>query len=353
MARRGAPILSALFFLALLLPGPAATAGVPEGQWVAWGTETYNLEPGESVQFRVDFEDIPLRAWILTVEGDQRLCDLNVLRLGDDALVYQKHDESRHRVRIPWGRDEAVAVTVTADTAIGGLFTIKFLGPPAELAERAYGLRINRALAHMSAGRSASAEALLRDVIRADGDEVGLAALLLAGLLKDRGEPERAAAMLDLALDHDLPEGFEEVERRLHAHLAAVTRRAPPEMREADRLLAGDDPEAAIAHCEQWLEGLGRDTTRAWERCEALRRIGSAHRAAGRPVRAMETFDEALGAAREPGQKALVYHRLGLLLVDMGNPDQARRALEAARDLGLPPDLSAETGIILNRLHED
>ncbi|MBU0743435.1 hypothetical protein KKG45_02350 [bacterium] len=348
MARRGVPILIALSLAALTV-----RAGVPEGLWVAWGTETYNLEPGESVQFRVEFDDIPLRAWILTVEGDQRLCDLNVLRLGNNQLVYQKHDESRHSVRIPWGTGEAVAVTVTADTSVGGLFTIKFLGPPADQAERAYGDKINRALEHLEAGSDSGAEVLLRDVIREDGDEVGLAALLLAGLLKDRGELDRAVAMLDLALHYELPEGFAEVEKRLHAHLAAATRSVPPELREADRLLAAGDPDAVVAHCERWLESLAQDESRAWERCEALRRIGRAHQERGRQVRAMEALNSALREAREPGQKALVFHRLGLLLLDMGNADQARRALEAARELGLPPDLNANAEDLLSLFNEE
>ena len=348
MIRRGV-----LYLFALTLAALPARAGVPEGLWVAWGTETYNLEAGESVQFHVAFADLPLRAWVLTVEGDQRLCDVNVLRLGHEHLLYQQHDESRHRVRIPWGTGEAVAVTVTADMSGGGVYTIKFLGPPDDTAERAYGYRINRALESIEAGDEARAESLLRDVIRADEAEVGLAALLLAGLLKDRGDVEPAIAALDLALRHELPSGFEAVERELRAHLAAALRRAAPEPREADRLLAAGKHDAAIAYCEDWLARLDDDETLAWERCEALRRIGRAHQARGRQVRAMEAYNNALREAVEPGQKALVYHTLGLLLLDLGNPDQARRALAAARDLGLPPDLDASTQTLLNTLDEE
>jgi len=348
LARRGL-----LIFIGISLVALTVRAGVPEGLWVAWGTETYNLEPGESVQFRIDFDDIPLRAWILTVEGDQRLCDLNVLRLDNAQLVYQQHAESRHHVRMPWGLGEAAAVTVTASRSVGGLFTIKFLGPPADQAERAYGYRINRVLEHLEAGRDVRAEALLRDVIRANTDETGLAALLLAGLLKDRGEFKRAAAMLDLALSYELPAGFDEVERRLRAHLAAATRSATPELQTADHLLADGDHDAVIAHCERWLETLGEDEVTAWERCEALRRIGRAHQECGRQVLAIDALNNALREARESGQKALVYHRLGLLLLDMGNADQARRALAAARALGQPPDLNASTEDLLNNLNED
>ncbi|MBC8424748.1 hypothetical protein H8E07_11550 [bacterium] len=320
---------------------------------MAWGTEAYNLEAGESVQFHVAFADIPLRAWILSVEGDQRLCDVNVLRLGQEHLLYQQHDESRHRVRIPWGTGESVAVTVTADMSAGGVFTIKLLGPPDDTAERAYGYGINRALESLEADDDQRAESLLRDAIRTDADEVGLAALLLAGLLKDRGDLEPAIAALDLALRHELPEGFERVEQDLRTHLAVAQRRASPELREADRLLAGDDPEALIAHCESWLARLGDDPSLAWERCEALRRMGRAHQMRGRQVRAMESLNYALREAAEPGQKALVYHRLGLLLLDLDNADQARRALAAARELGLPPDLDASTETLLNTFDEE
>ena len=68
--------------LALLLAGatwpPAARA---DQFWESWGQETYRLEPGESLQFSVAYEDIPVRSWRLVVEGDYILCDLHVLRL--------------------------------------------------------------------------------------------------------------------------------------------------------------------------------------------------------------------------------------------------------------------------------
>ena len=74
---------------------------MPEGLWTARGQETYLLRGGESVQFRVEYVQIPVRAWRLTVEGDQLLCHVNVLRLADGSLLYQQNNESHHEVRSP------------------------------------------------------------------------------------------------------------------------------------------------------------------------------------------------------------------------------------------------------------
>ena len=35
-----------------------------------WGDEDYRLEPGESTSFVVSFDEIPVRRWVLLVEGE-------------------------------------------------------------------------------------------------------------------------------------------------------------------------------------------------------------------------------------------------------------------------------------------
>ena len=102
-----------------------------------------------------------------------------------------------------------------------------------------------------------------------------------------------------------------------------------------------------------WLEQADLRAYSRWELCEGYRRLGHAWQLQGDLFRAQDYLDQALDAAVDRAQKALVYHRLGLLQLEMDNPDQARRALTAARDMGLPPDLMKSTDEILNQSQED
>ncbi|HPF36024.1 MAG TPA: tetratricopeptide repeat protein [Candidatus Krumholzibacteria bacterium] len=285
---------TALLLLPLLLaPVTAAAAVPPEALWTARATESYLLEAGESVQFQVGFDSLPVRAWILEVDGDQRLCDLNVLRRPDDVLIDQKNRESRHRVRVPWGRGQEITATLTADAAAGGVYTVKFLAPSPEEAGQAYGFLLNRALDALDAGDPTRAEGFLQQA-RRDDEDLAEADLLLAGIRLQRGEPREAAGLLDDALDAGL-----------------------------------DDP---------------------WTRADVLRRAGRAHHEAGALVRAQERLDQAVAAAVDAPQRALALYRAGLLQRDRGNPAQARLALTTALHLGLPADLADAAAAALRDL---
>jgi len=332
--------------LSLALAG-SALAAVSESLWVPRGTETYNLEAGESVQFMIAFDDLQVRSWILEVDGDQRLCDLNVLNLNDKSLLYQENDESRHRVRVPWGRDRRVAVTLTADLRIGGVFTVKFLAPPPEQAGRAFGFNVNRALEALADGESRRAESLLHDAVRAKEDE-GVALLLLAGLAKEQGEPERAAGLLEQAVRYPLPDELSDVRNELERQLALVLER-PAWLIDADLLIEKGD----MAGMGQLLAGVlddkGGDLS-VWERSELHRRAGMAAHAADDLFTAQEHYDRALDAAQSTRQRSLCLHRMGLLQRDIGNTHQARQALRMARELGLPLELDSEAAAQLAAL---
>lgn len=318
--------------------GSSVLAAVPESLWQARGTEVYQLESGESVQFSIPFEELQVRAWILEVDGDYRPCSVNVLRLSDRSLVYQKDDESRHKVRIPWGRGEEIKVTLTADLHSAGVFTVKFLAPPPESAGRAFGAITNRALEALEAGEGARAESLLGRSIR-EGEDVGVASLLLASLYQQRGELERAAGQLDLALREDLPDDLTDVSNELAHQLESVSHRLPAELAEADRFMNGGDARRAARVCQRFLE---EELESPWSRCEAYRRAGKAFQELGQLIRAQEMYDLALSEADTSAQRALALYRFGILQRDAGNPVQALHALESAREIGLPPDLDAE-----------
>lgn len=337
-------------FTALLLVLLCA-AGV-RAEWVAWGAETYTLEAGESVQFHVSFEQIPVRAWRLTVEGGQRLCDVNVLRMSNRSLLYARSDEGLHRVDVPWGEGESIAVTISADLNAGGVFTVKILGPSADSARRAYGFTVNRALEAMDDGENERAESLLNDALKRGEDE-GVAALLLAALMKQAGRLEQAAGMLERALRHDLPPDLEPVERTLSQQLSRRRQNLPEALRTADALLAAEQWDAARSAVSLWFAETPLATRNDWQESEAHRRLGRAQHGGGQLYPALESFQLALRAAENPGQRALAHFQLALLQRDLGNADQFRAALEAARRDGLPPDLDARAASLLASLNPE
>lgn len=340
--RAACAIIAAL----LLAAAPAAAQGVSEGLWTARGQETYLLRGGESVQFRVEYAQIPVRAWRLTVDGDQLLCHVNVLRLADGSLLYQQNDESHHEVRIPWGRDEAVAVTITADMSGGGVFTVKILGPPPDDVRQAYGYVMNRGLEALDVGDVGRAEALFGDAARL-GEDGAAAELMLAGLAKNRGELEAAASHLDRALGFRLPPELADVGQELRRQLDAVRVHDSLALTDADGRLAAGDTTGAERVCRRIL---AQAEASAWTRSEAQRRLGRILQGRGDLYGALEAFDQAVRGAADRGQKALGAFELARLHLALANPDQARTTLSIARDLGLPADLDREADVLLRQL---
>ena len=171
----------ALFLLLLpalaLAPRPAAA----QRNWETYKSESMTLRSRESFQFRVDFDQIQVRSWKLVVDGGQNRCDLNVLRLKDESLLYFRTDESHHEVLVPWGRGEEIIVVVT-NRDVEAAFTISLEGPPRDQVHAAYGYHVNRALEAFAAGRRLEAEAACRSALLDDPHD-GVAKVLLAGCI--------------------------------------------------------------------------------------------------------------------------------------------------------------------------
>ena len=337
---------------ALLLLLLASNAAAFQTDWVVWGVETYSLEAGESVQFKVWFEQIPVRAWSLTVEGGQRLCDVNVLRMSNRSLLYQGNNEGSHHVDVPWGEGESLAVTITADMNAAGVFTVKLLGPPVETARRAYGYTVNRALEALDAADPGRAESLLNDALKRGEDE-GVTALLLASIYKEDGRLEQAAGMLERALQHALPADLKPVQDTLDWQLSRRRQALPDALREADALLAARQPEAAEAAVDGWFAATPVADRNDWTESEAHRRIGRARQARAEFFAALDSYQQALRAAETPAQFALTHYHLALLQRDLGNAGQFAAALRTARRYGLPPDLDAEAAALLDTLEPE
>ena len=260
----------------LLLGAAPLQAQYPPPGLVEWGSQNYTLEAGESMPFYVDWDQIPVRRWMLLVEGDLRITHLNLRRVRDGSLIYDLRDESRHLVEVPWGTGESLSGVLTA--SVSGEYAISIWGPPRDDYLRAYGYEVNRALEALAGEDRSRARAHLLSALKDDPDDV-IAQTLLQGVAGG----QRGAK-----------------------NLVKVSP-AEPDSISAERLAAG----------------------RA--RAEELRRNGKYYAA-------VDTLHHYL--ATELGIEALaqVYGDLTVLYLELGNPVQARAALAAAETLGLPQD---------------
>jgi len=327
-----------LVLLAVTLAWPASVLG----NWETYKSESYTLRPRESFQFRVAFDQIQVRSWKLVVDGGQELCDLNVLRLRDESLLYFKTGESRHEVVVPWGRGEEIIVVLTNRDRPAS-FTVTLQGPPRDQVHAAYGYHVNRALEAFAAGRRLEAEANCRSALLEDPAD-GVAKVLLAGFLRDGQYLDQAAALVEEALEDELPGDMRTLAldlrvelRRLRAPLPAPVRQG---MEQAERELAGQQPAAALVTSTRLLESdLEYD---AAARAALLTMKGRALAALDRNFEAVDTLTQALALSRDRGDAAVVYFHMGRLYATMDNTAQAESAYAMALQSGLPSGLALQ-----------
>jgi len=187
----GAASLPCMPAVVWLLLASQSLAQYPPPGLVAWGRQTYLLEPRESVSFEVTFAEIPVRRWVLLVETDGRPADLNLRRVRDGGLVHDQKDEARHLVEIPWGEGEALSAVLMAGD-LGGACAVSIWGPPADAYLRAYGYEVNRALEALAAQDLDRAREHLLTALRDDPDDLVAATLLRAasaGITPSAGPP--------------------------------------------------------------------------------------------------------------------------------------------------------------------
>jgi hypothetical protein len=332
---------------------PRLTHPTPPPLWEAWETYQYTLQVGESLHFRVDFTQIPVRNWRLVVEGDNCLSDLHILRLKDESLLYFETDESRHEVTIPWGKGEEISAVLTASRS-PGVFTVFFLGPPPESAQAAYSYRVNRALEAYTAGRLTEAERLCQEALQEDSDD-GVARVLLAGFLRDRNYYEKAADLIAEALATSLPPDMRDLAIQLQEEIARMRAPLSADLREGlvavERHLEAGDSEAALRVCEQLLARNADVSAQA--RSRILQQQGRALHRLGRHFEAVDTFTQALNLASSREDEALIYFRMAELFWDMGNLSQAKGAFGVARQYGLPPGLDIQAQEALRRISSE
>jgi hypothetical protein len=166
--------------LALVLLAALAGAVSPPPGLVSWGEQSYRLDSGEATSFHVDFEQIPVRRWVLLVESDRTPSHLNVRRVADGSLVYDQRDEIRHEADVPWGDGESISAVLTAGRK-GGVFSVSIWGPPRDSHLRSYRYEVNRALEAFARGDVGAARQHLLTAQHGGADDP-VATLLLQGL---------------------------------------------------------------------------------------------------------------------------------------------------------------------------
>ncbi len=330
---------AAVVLLAVLALQPAAARA--QYRWETWHTETFTLEPDESFQFRVSFDDIQVRSWMLVVDGQDHNCDLSVLRVKGESLLYYRTDESRHEVRVPWGRGEELIVVLT-NRRDKATFTVQFLGPPRDQVHAAYSYHVNRALEAFASGRRLDAQKQCELALRED-DTDGVAKVLLASFLREGHYYTRAAALVEEALAGELPPEMRRLAQDLQSELVVLRAPLDPRIRarldRIDNLLTSGKGGEALAVCDETL-GMSGLTVRAKSRLYLLR--GRALDMQARDFEAVDAFTSALGLARSKAEEAVIYFHMGRLYRKMGNTDQARGAFTIALQEGLPSGLDLQ-----------
>ncbi len=324
----------------ILVAGSALGTEVQEpGSWTIWSSESYTMYPRESFQLRLGDDQIQARRWMLVVDGAGHNCDLSVLRVKGEELIYYKTDESRHEVSIPWGQGEEIIVMIT-NRRQQATFEVQVQGPPKDQNPAPYSYGVNRALETYAAGQRLRARDMCRAAIHENHDDA-VAKVLLAAFLKESHQYGEALGLVREAGQGELPQEMRLLARTLETELEELRAPLPQEVRlplsRAERALQENEPEAALEHCAQLLAAETELAGRPRARVLILK--GRALEALGRNFEAIEAFTQALNFDRGKESQAIAYYYMGSLFLEMGNLEQAESALSIASQNGLPSGL--------------
>ncbi len=337
-----------LSVLGMLLVATPATSQSERGE--IWAHEDYSLEARESFQFAVRYEEIAVRRWTLVVDGGQRQCDLSVLRVEGEELLYYETKETRHEVSIPWGEGEEIMVVIT-NRDHAAAFQVSLVGPPRDAVPASYSYDVNRALENFAAGKNLKAEEHCRRALKRDGNDL-VAKVLLAGFLRDQQFYGQAATLVDEALAGELSGYMRDLAEDLRVELIRLQEPLPePVLRgvsHAMEYLDAGEGQKALEVCDSILEGKVDLDGPSRGRFLTLR--GRALGMLGRNFAALDAYTRALPFTRSKEGQAIVYYYMGSLYEQMGNPAQARGALAIALEYGLPSGLDLQAREALKRL---
>ncbi|MFT5231992.1 MAG: tetratricopeptide (TPR) repeat protein [Candidatus Krumholzibacteriia bacterium] len=325
----------------------AARAEVDFSQYETWSSESYTLDPRESFQLHVTFDDIKVRNWKLIVDGGDQNCDLNVVRTRDKSIIYQLNDQRHHEVEIPWGIGESLTLAITNRT-MRGAFVVTLLGPPEGKVHAAYSFHVNRALDKFAVGQRLAAEDECRKAILMDPSD-GVAKVLLAGILRDRHYFDRALGFVEEALAADneekqLDENMREIAEKMRRELIVL--RAPLPLpvsngvSEAEQFLIAGKANEAMDVCDRLLASDLEMDNNALSRLAVLR--GQALDQLDRDYDSLQEFTKALELNRLKDSEAVIYFHMARLFLKMKNYPQAEGAFTVALKRGLPSGLDVQ-----------
>lgn len=334
-------VLLHFLFLASLVA--AVSPAAEDLDWERYSSESFTLVPREGFQFRVSYDQIPVRSFKLVVTGNaDNLCDLSVLRVNGEELLYYKIKESRHEVEVPWGEGEELLVQLT-NREIQANFVVELLGPRRDQVYASYSYHVNRALEFYASGRRLAAEDACRQALEQDPAD-GVAKVLLAGFLRDRNFFAKAATLVEQALEDDLTPEMRQLALDMRAELADLRAPLAPAVREgvaqADDLLAAGDFDQALVVADGLLAGDLELDGPAKSRLQAIR--GRSLDGLGRNFEAIDAFTLALQMNRSRAFEAVIYFHMGNLYLDMDNLRQAEGAFTIALQNGLPSGLDVQ-----------
>jgi tetratricopeptide (TPR) repeat protein len=317
------------------------------GEWSTWSSENISLDARQSFQMRVTFDDLPLRSWKLVVDGGDRRCDLSLLRVNGEELLYYKTDESRHESVIPWGKGEELIVVLTNRDQPAG-FVVSLQGPPQDQITAAYSYHVNRALEAYATGQRLAAEDHCRRALKADGQDA-VAKVLYAGFQRDRQFYENAAALVDEALEGELPQEMRTLAESLRSELVKLRAPLPAPvlkgLADARELLDQGKAARALELCLELLDGKLELDGAARSRILVFK--GRSLEMLDRNFEAIDAYTNALAHDRGREHQALVHFHMGRLFLGMDNLAQARGALTISLQHGLPSGLELQARELL------
>jgi len=171
-----------------------------------------------------------------------------------------------------------------------------------------------------------------------------VAKVLLAGFERDRHAYDSAAALVEEALETDLPPEMQTLALEMRAQLVKLRAPLPAPVREgleqADKLLSEGKAQETQDLCSRLLDGqLELDGK---SRSKILTYKGRALEMLGRNFEAGDAYTQALSYDRSLQNQAVIYYHMGHLFYGMENWGQAQGALTIAIERGLPSGLAIQ-----------
>lgn len=350
-------VLALLLGIFLILATPMLAAQSDDqtsagANWTTWAAENYNLAAKEAFQFSLTYNDIAARRFRLVVDGGDWKCDLSVLRVRDESLVYFKTDESHHEIEVPWGIGEELMIHLK-NRDHDGAFVVSLLGPPEDQGLASYSYYVNRSLEAYAVGSHARAEELCRKALSEDPDDA-VAKVLMAGFRRNDHFYEQASLLVAEALEADLPEEMRSLAQTMRTELrelqAPLSKPLAQGVHDVEAFLEDEKGEPALDICNRLLNGDLDLSLSAKARLLMLR--GQALVVLEKNFEAVESFTQALQYARPKATQALIYYEMGLLFNKMKNYEQAEGAYTIALNQGLPTSLEMQARETLRQIQD-